>query len=971
MKSSNTKSILFAFALFGLLLSTLTYAQNGKLSGFVTDSETGEPLIAANVVVQGTSLGAATDMQGNYSIPNIPPGDYIIKCGYIGYDMKTSIITIKPNRTLVLDFALSFGIIEGETVIVTAQSEGQLAAINQQIRSNSIVNVVSKARIEELPDVNAAEAVGRLPGTSIVRDGGEGTKVVIRGLEPKLNNVKINGVEIPATELEERGVDLSMITPNVLDGIELSKAPTPDKDANAIGGSINFILKQAPKGFKSNFLIQKGYNSEENSFMPIKLNGFVSDRLFDESLGIIFQASYDYSDRSSDVLGASYKLLREKEGNEDTAPNYVDALELYDRNETRQKYSTNLLMDYSIPNGNIVFSTIYSGQLRDQIVRGNKYNGPVRDTPYFENSMKEMDSEIDVLMSSFNFDYNFWGITSENIFSYSRTRNLTPKNYYLTFREYSMYSPDINEAVKEYGPSVIQNYTSYNAKSGIMDYMSSGSSDGVESNFMIDLNFEYPINITNNISSEFKFGGKFVSKSRKNDYVKRGSSMYFNTSAKRKFHDLFPEIEPNSANTIKFPEFADTDYSEDQFLDDSYYIPYSINNSLFNDVISALELDLVPSIGIRKSNFEMVEELTAAYLMTTLQFGQKLTLLGGVRYEHNIIDMTAYGTDVYIDPTSGLEVGTYWPIYDTNLSDLFFPALHLKYNATEWFTVRLAKTKSLSRPSFGFMRPTTWIDNSNLRVFRGNPDLKPSVSSNYDIVFSFYKSNLGLFAVSGFYKKIDDMYFRFIHTVLDDGRYGYENLGLTSAENGFTLYDYINSKEPTYVKGFELDFQPNLNFLPGMLRGLVINLNYTKLFSDTKYPYTTVESVFNPNPPPFITLVVTDTTRKGRMLRQSNDILNLAVGYDYRGFSCRMSLLFQGNTLSKVGSRAEEDGFTQDLLRLDFSAKQSFPWGIELFFNANNLTNRPDQSIEPVNSFNTASEYYGATADLGIKYKFN
>ncbi len=88
----------------------------------------------------------------------------------------------------------------GEEVVVTGIARGQLAAINQQVNSNTIVNVVSKERMQELPDQNAAEAVGRLPGVSVVRAGGEGTMVTLRGMAPRLNLVTINGARVPSDD---------------------------------------------------------------------------------------------------------------------------------------------------------------------------------------------------------------------------------------------------------------------------------------------------------------------------------------------------------------------------------------------------------------------------------------------------------------------------------------------------------------------------------------------------------------------------------------------------------------------------------------------------------------------------------------------------------------------------------------------------------------------------------------------------
>ena len=106
--------------------------------------------------------------------------------------------------------------IMGEEVVVTAMMRGQTAAINQQVNSNTIVNVVSKEKIMELPDQNAAETVARLPGVSLVRDGGEGTKVTLRGMAPRFNSITIDGEKVPSTSDQDRSVDLSMFSTDAL-----------------------------------------------------------------------------------------------------------------------------------------------------------------------------------------------------------------------------------------------------------------------------------------------------------------------------------------------------------------------------------------------------------------------------------------------------------------------------------------------------------------------------------------------------------------------------------------------------------------------------------------------------------------------------------------------------------------------------------------------------------------------------------
>ncbi len=146
---------------FPLFLSSVILAQDGvgQIQGAVTDSTTGGYLFGANVFLEGTSLGAATDASGKYQIARVPAGSYNIIVRYIGYKTKKIAINIVGGRTLELDVTLPSEVVEGTPVVVTAQAMGQRGAINQQITSNTIINVVSAEKIHELPDGDAATAL--------------------------------------------------------------------------------------------------------------------------------------------------------------------------------------------------------------------------------------------------------------------------------------------------------------------------------------------------------------------------------------------------------------------------------------------------------------------------------------------------------------------------------------------------------------------------------------------------------------------------------------------------------------------------------------------------------------------------------------------------------------------------------------------------------------------------------------------
>ena len=269
-----------------LLSAGVSAYGQGILYGVVTDSVTGKSLVGANVYLDGTALGSATNLEGEYRIVNIPPGPYEVKITYIGYIRKEIMLQIPHEGAVALDVALTYEVIQGKPIVVTAQAEGQVAAINQQITSNTIINVISEEKIQELPDANAAEAIGRLPGVSVQRSGGEANKVVLRGLSDRFSSITIDGVRIASTDANSRGVDLSTISQGSLAGVELYKALTPDKDADAIAGSINLVTKKAPSRRTIRLDAHGSYNDLESSFGQYDFNFRYSQRFFNDMFGL-------------------------------------------------------------------------------------------------------------------------------------------------------------------------------------------------------------------------------------------------------------------------------------------------------------------------------------------------------------------------------------------------------------------------------------------------------------------------------------------------------------------------------------------------------------------------------------------------------------------------------------------------------------------------------------------------------------
>ena len=120
-----------------IITSGIAWSQSSNISGIVADSSNGNVLIGANVIIEGTSLGMATDNEGKYNISNVAPGNYTIKVTYIGYETIKKEITISDQDKYELDFDLKYTTVEGKTVVVTAQARGQMDAINKQLKAKS------------------------------------------------------------------------------------------------------------------------------------------------------------------------------------------------------------------------------------------------------------------------------------------------------------------------------------------------------------------------------------------------------------------------------------------------------------------------------------------------------------------------------------------------------------------------------------------------------------------------------------------------------------------------------------------------------------------------------------------------------------------------------------------------------------------------------------------------------------------
>ncbi|HQU74037.1 MAG TPA: carboxypeptidase-like regulatory domain-containing protein, partial [Calditrichia bacterium] len=431
-----TGTLLVALLSFGAALGQGSVT----LKGLVTDKSTGEPLPGANLVVKGSSLGGAADIDGVYFIFNVPAGKRTVEVSYLGYQTLTVELDLSGSGSVQQNFALDASVVEGEVVVVTAQAQGQLAAINQQLASDKIANIVSEQRIQELPDFNAAAALSRLPGVSTVESSGEANKVVIRGLAPQFNAVAVEGVKLASTGStqigvtsqggtsgsisNDRSVDLSMVTPYMIKTIQVYKSLTPDMDANAVGGSVNMELREAPSGWSTDLLFQSGYTDKSKNYGNFRTVISGSNRFYDDKLGAYVLFNAESYDRDADNMQANYGISQHQVGDNGFEPVRVRDVQLNRHLETRKRFGGNLILDYKLPNGSLKAINMFT--------RLNSDFDDYRSILNYTNKNLDFryrggENTIDLAVNSLNLDYDFNFMQMDMKFASTRSKNSLPE----------------------------------------------------------------------------------------------------------------------------------------------------------------------------------------------------------------------------------------------------------------------------------------------------------------------------------------------------------------------------------------------------------------------------------------------------------------------------------------------------------------------------------------------------------------
>ncbi|MCC5906107.1 MAG: TonB-dependent receptor [Balneolaceae bacterium] len=937
MKTEIIAVILTILLTLVMAIDLTAQSENNRASiyGIVTDAETGDPLTGATVVVRGTNIGTSTDIEGRFRLRRVPAGTQKLTINYIGYEAFEEEIVLEGDVQLRKDVALQIGRLELEGVNVVAQAIGQAGAYNRQRNAPNIMTVVSDEQIQRFPDLNVSDALRRMPGISTEEFRGEATAMYVRGMAPGMNTVTLDGERLATTGTTDRDVALTGLSSDLVGAIEVTKAITPDMDADTVGGSVNLVANRTVGDQRIfNVMTSGGWHNFAGIGNP---KASVHYGRSSGNLSYSLRGNIGRENRRMDDIRHFWS---EQEFNGQMIDR-IDQMRIGEYEFQTDRYALAGRLDYRLNDNHSLFVRgMYN--MRDK--RGIRHQFRLRpdrgDIVNLNGSVYEISGvrvepigrrnhiQNELASLTVGGESDFSSMTMDYSFTYSYGTHNSPYQEYLRYRVNGM---DMTYDVSDRNSAIVSwingsEATLSDPANFSMTRYENRIDDVVDNDINTRVNFTMPYNL-GNAAGNFKFGGRFFHKQKDRDH----EVIEYND-----INGTFLMSEVASSNFNR--ELVDGRYQIFHTVDWSKGVPFKeANMSNFQmDSDDELEFYLISD----PSDYIATETVAAAYLMTTIEFDDWM-FLAGVRAENT--GTTYKGNRTLIDENEQFagrqqmeESGTYLK---------FFPMAHIRYNLTDRSNIRLAWTNAIARPSFTDLAPFEIANFESESVRRGNPNLKASRVMNIDLMYEQYFRSVGIFSAGLFYKSLQDFVFEEV-SVESTGPF--EGFQARMPQNGTTAE----------VWGAEVAWEQRLHFLPGFLSGLGIYGNYTWSGSNAQLRID----------------------REVELPRQIPHVINTALTFERGGFYSMLSYNYQSTYLYQVSTSQvsnhrshlfpTNDRYMRWQDRLDLTLRYQATDFIQIFADARNLTNSPQLWYDGGPEFHYRSSFNHVNATMGVRLTF-
>jgi TonB-dependent receptor len=910
--------------------AALAQSRSGSIQGRVTDSSHAV-LPGALVTITPGGARAVTDASGDFAVMGLAPGEYTVTVNFVGFMEFSRTVTVTTGPAARIDSQLDVAGQSESILVSAARPRGEAEQINRARTADNIVQVLSSEVITSLPNANIADAVGRLPSVTLERDEGEGKYVQIRGTEPRLSNTTIDGVNVPSPESGVRQIKLDTLASDLVESIEINKTLQANMDADGIGGSVNLRTKTASERPTIAMSVLGGYTPIIGGRGVTQESGTFGRRFgHDNNIGLLIGGTYDWNGRGINDIEPSPTV-------DSLSPHY-DSMDLRDYMYYRTRWGLSGSNDYRVGQGsNIAVRGLYS-TFRNW---GQKWVYTLNDGDVPAGSMdwRRPDYAVGNLVVSGRHTIGQNWLTWDT--SYARSRMLqsggnggakfkwngpSTNCAYDPKATTDPFQPQFSASCFTPGPTNTEDITNYRLSS----WNPASVGESAQRNLMGAVAYGQLYRFREGFGT-LEFGGKYRNADKYND-------SYTTTYT------------ANKGVTIPMAQFIGT-FSDANYYDKVY--PWPSQNSDFESMQNYVashpqQFTVTGGPGPNKNQFNLTENVAAAYVMNSLDLSARARLVAGVRFESTHVDTLSFNANTgKQDFAAG---GNYTDV---------LPSAALKFAATENTALRLVYSRALSRPDPQDISQAVGPVNDTQKpptVSLGNPDLKPEHANNFDILLEQYLAPLGLIQAGYFYKALSDPIIA-TQTRPTSGPYA-----------GYLVSQPGNAGSAT-LQGIEMAYQQHLGFLPGALRGLGLSANYS---------YTTSEARGIPGrsdlPP---------------LLRQAPHTWNISPTYDHGAMSLRVGISYNGaniyayqyQNLNADGTPMKPadltpggtagpggDNYLYTHLQLDAQASIRVASGLSVIVYGLNLTNEVFGFYNGSEQYVVQREFYKPTFAFGIRW---
>jgi TonB-dependent receptor len=913
----------------GLSLHNLAAAQTGRsgIIGHVNDSA-GAAVQHARVELQPGGIVATTGDTGDFTISDLAPGDYTLTISYVGFSVFSSRVRVGAGEPVRVNAVLQLGTQNESITVHSDRQGGEAEALDIERTADNIVQVLPADVITSLPNTNIADALGRLPSVSLERDEGEGKYVQIRGTEPRLSNVTLDGIHLPSPE-GVRNVKLDAIPADLVESVEINKTLSANQDADAIGGSVNLVTRTATDQPYISLMGMGGYTPitggrELHQFAGTAGQRFGSDKRF----GALFGFSYDYNARGVDDLEPAYPTPPPLAPNTEDLRNYH-----YDRS----RYGFDGELDYRLGN----MSSVY---LRGLFSHFNDNGEDWRYSPGINNFITGPGDLNNVCgITTFTGVQGCGGMVFTNV-----------------YRKPTQQIVSVQAGARHVMGKMLVNYelalseANYTGGFSFASFNGPGSSDnsvafGVDTknpflpkfNVLNGVNIYDPATYALNRFADTEKDGIFERDVVGDISLSRQYSLggHFST-----FEVGFKGWDARKTSVADRENFKINGQPMTQFLgsyrDNNYYFhQYTYGPTTeFTKIIAALQPGgTTPDIGNNLPNdWDISERIWAAYLMNTINFGN-FRVQAGVRIEST--------SDALLGYSLNTATNQFPPVSKHHSYTNAFPSVQAQYRLGSDTILRAAYGMGIARPNFKDAAPYQSYDPTvpNFQVTAGNPNLLPTHAHNFDLLAEHYLGSTGLIQGGVFYKYLTDPIF-FVTTRVPPGypQAGSQELAPVNGPSA-------------HIVGFEAAWQQRLTFLPGALNGVGVSANYGHTTSRASFPSG-------------------GRSDHPTLARTAPNNWNFDMTYDKKRVSARMGLTHNSAYLwSYGGSNAKDptgDTYLYPHTQVDAQVSYWIPrgHGLQAIVSALNLNNEVFGFYNGAERYPIQREYYSRTFSAGLRW---